>query len=405
MQRHAMLMYTSCGWFFDEVSGLETTQCLRYAARALQLAREHFDRDFEPDFVKALEQAPSNVPRLGTAKIVWEQLVVPSRVDLDRVLAHHAMSLIYRPRQRHDRVYCYELESLDEEVHGRGGNNLAVGRLHVRSRITGTEAETSFVVIHYGGLDFYTVLRKMGPTAEGEQEASPGRTDTSEGYDDFKKRLLETYRKGSFADVTALVTNEFPGQVRRIDDLFVDEQRRVIDIVLHDRFEDYHRTFERLANQDEDVLNRLGHMRQPIPRPLRAVASAYLDARLRQEISELGSGAGLARIGALFERGKAWGYQPEREPLGKVLSESLRAALTGVDQHTDLQALIARSSQLLDAGTLLGIALDPWEAQNQLLDAYAALTGHHELSPAQKQAFAALAEKLNVSPSLLGWRP
>ena len=40
MQRHALLMYTSCGWFFEELSRPEGTQILRYAARALELAGE-----------------------------------------------------------------------------------------------------------------------------------------------------------------------------------------------------------------------------------------------------------------------------------------------------------------------------------------------------------------------------
>ena len=39
MQRHAQLMYTSCGWFFDDISGIETVQIIAYAARVLQLAR------------------------------------------------------------------------------------------------------------------------------------------------------------------------------------------------------------------------------------------------------------------------------------------------------------------------------------------------------------------------------
>src|SRR5207248_6278218 len=103
MQRHALLMYTSCGWFFDEVSGLETTQCLRYAARALQLAK-HFNRDYESEFVALLEKAPSNLPQYKTGRRVWEQLVQPGWIDLDRVLAHHAMSRIYRPREDQARV-------------------------------------------------------------------------------------------------------------------------------------------------------------------------------------------------------------------------------------------------------------------------------------------------------------
>src|SRR5262249_27868375 len=121
---------------------------------------------------------------------VWEQLISPWRTDLERVLAHHALSLLYRPRQPESRVYCYDLEALDQEVQARGTNRVAVGRLRVRSRTTWESAEANFVVIHYGGLDFYTVLRK---------ERSPRE------YEEFKKRLLELSRTGSLADVTALV--------------------------------------------------------------------------------------------------------------------------------------------------------------------------------------------------------
>ena len=62
MQHDAMLMFTSCGWFHDEISGIETTQCLQYAARAIHLAKQ-FHRDFEESFVADLEEAPSNVAR------------------------------------------------------------------------------------------------------------------------------------------------------------------------------------------------------------------------------------------------------------------------------------------------------------------------------------------------------
>src|SRR5207244_5781613 len=93
MQRHGMLMYTSCGWFFDEISGLETTQCLRYAARAIQLAR-HFQADLEDEFVQALEKAPSNLPEFHNGRGIWEQLIHPAKIDLDRVLAPYAISLL-----------------------------------------------------------------------------------------------------------------------------------------------------------------------------------------------------------------------------------------------------------------------------------------------------------------------
>jgi alpha-amylase/alpha-mannosidase (GH57 family) len=386
MQRDALLMYTSCGWFFDEISGLETTQCLRYAARAMQLAR-HFGRDFEAEFVAGLAKAPSNLPQFQDGRGVWEELVSPARIDLERVLAHHAISLLYRPRQDRVRVYCYDIESLDQEVHARGGNRVAIGRLRVYSLPTCESAEASFVVIHYGGLDFYTVLRRSRAAQE---------------YEDFKVRLRQTYRTGSLADVTALVVREFEGDVHRVDDLFAEEQRRVIGIVLQDRFADYQRAFERLANQDEDVLNRLGQLHYPVPRPLRAAASDYLDHHLREEIARLRAEGSLERFRRLLERGKSWGYQPEREILARELADALGEVLQEIGPEADLAGVLRRAGQLLEAASLLGVSLDLWRAQNQLLDARARLTAGGGLDPALRGPLLALGDKLNLAAGLLG---
>ncbi len=388
MQRHGLLMYTSCGWFFDEISGLEPVQCLRYAARAMQLAR-HFHCDGEDEFVAALEKGPSNLSQFKNGRGVWEQQVRPMQIDLDRVLAHYAISLLYRPREAQERVYCYDLTTADLEVQSRGTNHLATGRLHVRSRLTWNEAQTDFVVIHYGGVDFYTVLRKERSVKE---------------YEDFKKRLLDVYRGGSLADVTALVAREFEGDVHRLDDLFREEQRRIIGIALQDRFEEYQRSFRRLVEQDEDVLNRLGQLHYPIPKALRAAALAYLDAQLQREIESLETNnGGLERMRSLYERGRSWGYEPERQLLGKTLSEELERMLRGIGPQTELPQLAARAGQVLEAANLLGVPLSLWRAQNELLDAYARLAA--TLEPPLREVLAALAEKLGVSQGLLGWKP
>ncbi|MGC8642749.1 MAG: DUF3536 domain-containing protein, partial [Isosphaeraceae bacterium] len=336
MQQDAMLMFTSCGWFFDEISGLETVQCLQYAARALTLARQ-FQRDFEPAFVATLAAAPSNIPRYGTGAGVWNQIVRPSMVDLDRVLAHHAISLIYHSAEEEtsNRVYSYDLEVLDQEIRSRGSGHLAVGRLRTRSRRILTEAEACFVVVHFGGLDFHAVLsQKMEPDA----------------YRAIKVRLLATYRGDSLADVMKLLSSEFPGTTHRLDDLFRDEQRRIIGIVLADRFEDYKRTFSRLADQDEEVLNRLGDLNYPIPKPLRAAASSFIDQHLEEHIDrvERGEETSLSAIEYLHERGKAWGYQPETGNLERKVAEALQRILTGIQPDADLHAIATRSELLLD---------------------------------------------------------
>src|SRR5437899_12814349 len=88
MQRHAMLMYTSCGWFFDEVSGIESVQVVQYAARAIQLAQELFGQDFEPGFLEIFQGAKSNIPEHGDGRNIYGKFVKPAMIDWPKADAH-----------------------------------------------------------------------------------------------------------------------------------------------------------------------------------------------------------------------------------------------------------------------------------------------------------------------------
>jgi alpha-amylase/alpha-mannosidase (GH57 family) len=79
MQRHSMLMYTSCGWFFSEISGLETVKILEYAARAMEIVYELTGINVENDFKARLKDAKSNIPKYKTGKGVYEKLVIPHK--------------------------------------------------------------------------------------------------------------------------------------------------------------------------------------------------------------------------------------------------------------------------------------------------------------------------------------
>jgi hypothetical protein len=218
---------------------------------------------------------------------------------------------------------------------------------------------------------------------------------------------MASYRTGSLADVTSLIAREFLGNSHRLDDLFRDEQRRIISIVLQDRFADYQRSFELLANQDEEMLNRLGQLGYPIPKPLRAAASTYLDLHLRDEIARLvrGDAATIDAIEQLNDRGRSWGYQPERSLLERTLAEALLQTLEDVKPQADLTAVTARAGLLLAATSLLGLEPDLWQVQNRFLNAYAQITESHVLDDSLRAAFAELALQLKVSQTLLGWRP
>ncbi len=153
MQRHAMLMYTSCGWFFDDLARIETVQVLRYAARAIQLGESLFDQGIERPFLERLERATSNVARYGNGRDVYDRFVRPSIIGFQEVAAHYAVTSLYQddlPSARaggdreagahRDSVHCYSVsrESFQRLESDRA--QAVVGRIAVRSDITGESA-------------------------------------------------------------------------------------------------------------------------------------------------------------------------------------------------------------------------------------------------------------------------
>jgi alpha-amylase/alpha-mannosidase (GH57 family) len=75
MQRLALIMQSSCGWFFSELSGIEAVQNLKYAARAMELARGEGGPDLEAGFISELKKAPSNLAEFGDGAGVYRKLV------------------------------------------------------------------------------------------------------------------------------------------------------------------------------------------------------------------------------------------------------------------------------------------------------------------------------------------
>ena len=76
-QRNALLMYTSCGWFFNDLAGIETIQVLRYAARSIDLHEQLGEAPPVEDFLEVLAEARSNDPEQGTGRDLWFSQVLP----------------------------------------------------------------------------------------------------------------------------------------------------------------------------------------------------------------------------------------------------------------------------------------------------------------------------------------
>src|SRR5262249_39496070 len=151
LQRHRLLMYTSCGWFFDEISGIETIQVLRYAARVVQLARElGGDAGLEAELVRRLGAAPSNLPEIRDGAGVWQRHVAPFVTALARVAAHYAIAGPSEAYGDQADVHAFRVERLRWARAASGAGSLAVGRVRVTAQVTSESEEIDVAVVHAG---------------------------------------------------------------------------------------------------------------------------------------------------------------------------------------------------------------------------------------------------------------
>jgi len=159
MQRHAMLMFTSCGWFFNEVSGIETIQVLQYAARALQLASDLGAPGLDDGFLSRLEKAQSNLAEHGNGAQIYERAVIPAMVDMQRVGAHHAVTSLFEIPKPKQMVYGYEVTTMDFSQFEMGRSKVALGRVEVLSEITRETVDLTFGVLYLGDIHLTGGLR------------------------------------------------------------------------------------------------------------------------------------------------------------------------------------------------------------------------------------------------------
>ena len=174
MQRHAQLMYTSCGWFFDDVAGIETVQIIAYAARVLQLAKDIFGEQaagLEPAFLARMAEAKPNDQSAGDGAAIYRKCVATMELSLEQVAAHYAISSVFSSFAEETDLFCYRVRRISYDIHTSGRGRLALGRAHIASAITGQQQTYSFAVLHFGDQNITAAVKAYSEADAAEFEA------------------------------------------------------------------------------------------------------------------------------------------------------------------------------------------------------------------------------------------
>jgi alpha-amylase/alpha-mannosidase (GH57 family) len=349
LQRHRMLMFTSCGWFFDELSSLEPVQILKYAAIALQYLRDLGGGHLEPDFVRRLEAAPTNAPEYHDGGDVYRTLIRPAVVDHRRVVAHYAIHGLFDPQPDDAAVYAWRVQRVDEGREGYDGTALRIGHVRAVAEMTGDARELVYAVLHFGGHDFSCGIRGWK-----DQDA----------YEAMKADLVRRYGQHSIADTVRAFDAYFARDLFALTHLFIEERRRVLARVIQAVLEKHERTYHAIWEESRKLMRYLREAEAPIPEVFRITARHVLEEQITTALARVPeTGAIPEPVFELAVEARALGLTldlgPARVPVGLAITRALEALDAAPEPERAAAALA-----LVEGANVLGVRFRLWSTQN-----------------------------------------
>ncbi|MGZ3591682.1 MAG: DUF3536 domain-containing protein, partial [Thermodesulfobacteriota bacterium] len=345
IQRHAMLIYTSCGWFFDEISGTETVQLMEYASMAMQHTEETLGLSLEPLFISDLEKAPSNV--FGNGAEVYRRFVIPSKVDLTRVGAHYAVSSLFNDYPEHMEIFNFTVESENYEKVKAGKITLVTGNARIRSDFTWDEAKKSFAVLHLG-----------------DHNISGGLTDFEheEAFSSMRGEIWTAFEQGDTTGIIRLMGKHFGMNNFSIWHLFRDEQRKVIHQILGFNHVGIEASYRKIYEDNNPVMNFLSSINIPIPQPIFLAVEHIINVDMKRAFEK--EEVDTEKLRRLILESNRWGIQLDKEAIEYDVSLWAASLLEKVTRDQINPSLFVRITNALKLLEPLSLSVNFWKAQN-----------------------------------------
>ncbi len=380
VQRNAMLMYTSCGWFFDEISGIETTQIMQYACRAMQLMSQLSETNLEEEFLKRLEQCPSNVPVLANGAEVYRRYVIPSKTNLQRVGMHYAVSSIFEEDPESFPVFNYTTEN---EVFIRkeaGEQKLVLGVTRVKSNVTRSEKKFAFAVIYMGQ---HNIIGNISIDMEADRFAS------------MQVRMINAFEESRLGDIIGLMQTYFGPDKYTIWQLFQDEKRKVFNLITQQSMRDLELSLRRIYNRDYPLVMALANNDTPIPNAYRTTFEYILNADLIRSFEA--ERINIRQIDRIVHELVKWDLKIEdKENLERLVGERIFKELKRIKVEGESAKRMERLNRLFPLLRPINIRPKLHKSQNLYFEIAMATKVQNGYSPEWNNQFAILSDNLSV---------
>jgi len=358
MQRHALLMYTSCGWFFDELSGIETVQIIQYAGRAIQLAERNCSRNIEVGFLERLEQAGSNIAEHANGAEIYMKFVKPAMIDLIKVGAHYAVSSVFEEYGEETDIFSFCADREDFLMLNGGTMKLAVGRIFIRSSITRKSDRISFCTLYFGGHALNSGVRSF----QGE-----------EAYLAMKQEVVTAFHESDFGVIIRLMDSHFGMHNYSLKNLFRDEQRHILQKIITGTLQEFEDKFTTLYESSRSLMVFLRETGTPVPHRFMTTAETALNLRLQKMFT-----SDMIEIDSLREvvnEIKGWDVGVDNVSLEFIIRRRLEGAMAALLKEPDNDLLLTEVLHLVESISELPVGINLWQTQNMY---WAILQSHEE---------------------------
>ena len=366
LQRNAMLMYTSCGWFFDDLGGIETLQILQYAARVCELARLVGGGDLEPGFVDRLAAARSNVPENGDGRHVWERFVIPARVGLPEVVAHvlvrelidpvpgaappsaqQALPGVENSGNGDHAVFCYDVDFVERHARRAGKARLVAGTVDVRSRLTEERSRLQFAGLHLGEHHLIGGVAPARPEAEWKQ---------------INATLAQAFATADMIAAQRVIDRSFPDSTVSLASLRGVDRTRLVQRILAEPLEAMDDALARIYDEYAPLIRWLKSRDLAVPEAFHLAAEYTLQSRLMRNLTspEPSFPELLAQIGEAAQVE----VNLDTPDIAYAAGGSLRGVVDRLVARPDDVATLEEAARAAEVAARMRSPVDLWHAQN-----------------------------------------
>ncbi|NLV26027.1 MAG: DUF3536 domain-containing protein [Methanomicrobiales archaeon] len=306
MQKNALYMQTSCGWFFDDLAGIETVQIMMYASRAMQLARDVSHHDLEPQFINLLAKAESNLPEIGNGGSIYIKYVATAIFDIHRVAFQYAISSLINGKPDESVITTYNISTKSFRTEKKGTINLATGYARLQSKITLKESTLVFITLHMGEHNFLGGIKPF---------VSP------ENFEQITEDIWSSFNQNNLPELILGIYRYFGFHTYSLGHLFKDGKRKVLYNVLNDALNEVSFEYQQLYKRFYSLVTIMKESNISPPPSLELPIQFTLNNKLLScfSISDYDTNQVKHIIGELL-KGR---YQPDKKNLSLYAKESI----------------------------------------------------------------------------------